>query len=430
MQQDDASAANTARTPARRAAIGYFLRNGPLAIVSASLPGLVNYVIVVYLSYAHGLAAAGEYRLLFSYFALAGLPTLQESNSVYIRAATLGSREQMAGLVAGQIYASALTAIVMVLAVLGSQAMGQDWAPAVLLPIAAVTFLYYPFQLFIAHLQARQQFARLFALTIAKWGAAILVFFAVLWSGGTVMQATLVQLGAMAVINVGYYAVVAVRQIRWSRDLLDPIRTFRRKEVRESVLLTTGLIPSGMLEQVDKLVVGAVFGLEALGIYTLGFSTGRLMYNMLKPSLYVYYKSFVDKMPPRRLLERVFVVFTLLGASIAVLFWVGVAYIPAMHRFHGAEPVATVLFLSYGVSIVDAIYSQAFAINKNTDSMHVFAGNMLSSLPCFILFAAATLMPVQIALVVFALFYPLRHGAAVLITSARRRRASRLASSV
>lgn len=411
----------------RRKALMYFVRNGPLAIFSASLPGLVNYAIIVYLSYAYSLEAAGQYRLLFSYFTLAGLPTLQESTSPYVRAATLGPRSHLLGLLFGQLYAATLTAIAIVGAYFLTVSMGTAWLPSAMLPIALLTMFYYPFQLFVAHIQARQQFFKLAILTTIKFAIALGTFFAMLAVTRSVTSATIAQLATMTVTNLFCYYFVTRGDLEWDPSLLNPFKTFRRKEVREGTLLSFGLLLPGALEQVDKIIIGAVFGLEALGIYTLGFSTGRLLYNMLKPSLYVYYRHFVDKMPPKALLKRIFVAFTALGVTVAACFWIATHTIPAMYKFKGSEPVATVLFLSYGISIVDAAFSQAFAINKDTNSIHVFTGNLFSSIPCFMLFAFASYMPVHIALVMFAGYYPLRHGAAVAITSWRHGSAIRRA---
>ncbi len=413
--------------PAWRGRLGYFLRNGPLAILSSSLPGLINYVAIVYLTYVAGLEAAGEYRLLFSYFAICGLFALQEASNVYVRANTLGRRDQMGALVLASAQVTLLTVLLLLAAygVLG--ALDLPWLPPVIIVIAGVSLFYYPTELFKAHLQSEQRFGALLAATLVKWTATLLAFIVAFELTRSVAWSLAIQLTAMAVLNLIIFWSVAGRGLAFDRTLLNPLANARRPEVRESAWLSFGLLP-GLIEQVDKLLVGWIFGLEALGIYTLGFSSGRLLFNAVKPSLYVYYRHFVSRMPPARLLRLMFLVFTGVGALLAAAYAGAIQLFPALAPFRGTEWVATVLFLSYGVAIVDGVYSQAYAINKDTDSRHVFWGATLSSLPCLALFAIAAQMPVQIGLVLFACFYPLRHGAAVALLRWQRRRAGRRAA--
>ena len=57
---------------------------GPFAIGAAALQGGMNYAIILYLSFAHDLAATGAYRTVFSYYGLLSLASMFESNKVYI----------------------------------------------------------------------------------------------------------------------------------------------------------------------------------------------------------------------------------------------------------------------------------------------------------------------------------------------------------
>src|SRR5690606_21263964 len=129
------------------------------------------------------------------------------------------------------------------------------------------------------------------------------------------------------------------------------------------------LVPAS-LEHIDKLLVGWVFGLEFLGAYALAYTTGRFLYNSLKPALYIYYRRFVDRMPGWRLLRFVGAGFTLFGIVNATIFVLAIIYVPEMHRFEMGAPATVILFLSYGIGIVRAIYGQAFALNKDSDARH------------------------------------------------------------
>ena len=404
-----------------RAPLGYFVRNGPFAIVSSSLPGLINYVVVVYLTYRSGLEAAGEYRLLFSFFAICGLFTLNEAAKVYVRANRFGRPDQMAALVLASAQVTLLARLLLVAGYGVLAALDVPWLPPIILVIAGASLFYYPAELYKAHLQSEQRFATLFAATLAKWSTVLLVFVATFELTRSVMWSLALQLSAMALINFLIFCHISGRHLAFDRSLLNPLVNARRPENKESAWLSFGLLP-GLVEQVDKLLVGWIFGLEALGLYTLGFSSGRLLFNALKPSLYIYYRHFVDRMPPARLLRTAFLLFTLLGAMLAAGYVGAIQLFPVLAPFRGTEWIAAVLFLSYGVAIVDGVYSQAYALNKDTDSRHVFWGATLSSLPCFLLFAVAAQMPAEPGLVLFACFYPLRHGVAVALLRWQRRR--------
>lgn len=187
------------------------------------------------------------------------------------------------------------------------------------------------------------------------------------------------------------------------------------------VLSLANILP-GSLEHVDKIVIGAVFGLEALGLYTLGFSTGRFIYNALKPALYVYYARFVEKMPTGKLLWFIMASFTVFGLALTGAFLWGIDNLEFMHKFEGTRVVTAIMFVSYGVAMVDAVYLQAYAINKDTNSKHLLIANTLSSLACLAMFAVASQTTAFAAMVICAMHYPVRHAATIFIVSWLRQR--------
>jgi hypothetical protein len=127
-------------------------------------------------------------------------------------------------------------------------------------------------------------------------------------------------------------------------------------------------------------------------------------------------------MPTGRLLIWVGLGFTVFGAGLAAVFLGAVHFLPIMSKFKGAQAVTVILFLSYGVGMIDAVYVQAYAINKATNSQHVLIGNTLASVACLGLFGVAAFCQAPLALVLCAFHYPLRHAASVLIIRHLRRR--------
>lgn len=89
----------------RRAAL---LGQGFLAVTASSLPGAVNYLIVLVLTFYLSAEATGLYRTLFSYFALTNLVSLCESNKLYVRAEVDNDREGATAVWFGQALFGAL----------------------------------------------------------------------------------------------------------------------------------------------------------------------------------------------------------------------------------------------------------------------------------------------------------------------------------
>ncbi|WP_062207322.1 lipopolysaccharide biosynthesis protein [Aureimonas sp. AU12] len=401
----------------------FFLRNGPLAIAASSLPGFVNYFIILYLTYRSSAAEVGDYRILMSFFALAGLVSVQESSKVVIRSTAMNDRDSYATIFLIRLVFSSAALVATLLVWALSDAIGWDFPPAGLIPIVLMSALFYPLDIFNSYFQAKRQFMTMSLVALAKYLMALVVFMVALWLGASAFQATLWQIASMVLFHLVFFANWIGRDVWESlRASFDVIGRLKSKPSRESIVLSiANLLPSS-LEHVDKIVIGSVFGLEALGLYTLGFSTGRFIYNALKPALYIYYAQFVEKMPTVRMLWAVMVVFTLFGLALTGAFLWSVDNLAFMHKFQGTKLVTAIMFLSYGVAMVDAIYLQAYAINKDTNSNHLLVSNTISGFGCLLLFAAASQTTAYTAMIICSMHYPIRHGATVMIVSALRRR--------
>jgi len=401
----------------------FLLKNGPLAILASSLPGFVNYFIIIYLTYQSGAAEAGTYRLIMSYFALAGLVSMQESSKVFIRSTATNDRETFATIFLLRVVACLLTLLAACAALVLARQGVIDIPPSGLIAVVLISTFFYPFDLFNAYFQARGRFMMMSLAALAKYTFAFAVFMVAMFLGATTTQAALMQLAVMALFHIVFFAIWIGRDVLAAlRRSFHPIARLKSPASRESMVLSLANILPGSLEHVDKIVIGAVFGLEALGLYTLGFSTGRFLYNALKPALYVYYARFVHRMPTGRLLWFVMGSFTVFGVALTGGFLWAVDNLAFMHKFEGTRIVTAIMFLSYGIAMVDAVYLQAYAINKDTNSRHLLVANTLSSLACLLMFAAATQTTVLTAMIICALHYPLRHAATIAIVSWLRQR--------
>lgn len=408
----------------RRARARDWLARGPFAMAAAALQGSMNYAIVLYLSFGASLAATGAYRTLFSYYSLLALASMFESNKVFLRAAVDGDRDASTAVFANRVVFG-FGAFVVVLAAWGlDRAVGGGWVPGVLVAIALISAVVYPFDSYIADLQAGRRFQRLFLVEIVKYGAALGSFVALFAGGAGVANAVLGQLIVLGLCNIGFFflhsrARVAFRAIpgRWRAML-------RSRAAGQARTYSFANMFPASLEHVDKLLVGQVFGLAFLGVYTLAYSTGRFLYNTLKPALYIYYRRFVDRMPGWAMLRRVSAGFTLFGLVCAAAFLAAVELVPEMARFREGRWVTVILFLGYGLGILHAVYSQAFSLNKESVAGHSFKAHALATAASVVLLVAALLSRPTVALVLLALQYPLRDGLSVLLMDRYRRGAA------
>ena len=396
----------------------HFIKHGPFAIAASSLPGFVNYGVVLYLAYTQSVSDAGTYRLLTAWFALLGLVALTESSKVAIRATATSDWPAIGRLLTNRIFFSTLALVLIAAAYFGQTLLGRTIVPLDLVWLALIAAVSYPADLYRSILQARQQFFLLFISDLAKYVAGFLAFVAVLWSGGSIWHAVFAYFGVMTLFHLAYTFAWMARSLPEiavaPRALLAALRSPEGRDTR--TLSLANVLPNS-LEHIDKMLIGHFFGLHTLGLYTIGFSTGRFIYNALKPALYIYYKSFVDRLPSGRVITVVTVVFTLFGLALSGLLLVLIATVPQLAKLKGTEWVSVVLFVSYGVAMADAVYTQAYAINKATKSTHVMIANGISGVACLLLFAIALLFPAPVAMLIFAAHYGLRHLATVMILS-------------
>jgi hypothetical protein len=412
-----------------RGTIGHFVRNAPFAIVASSLPGALNFIITVYLAYTAGMAATGEYRTIFSCYSLIGLAAMFETNKVFIKSIVANDHEATTALFTNRLVFTLGAFLVVVAFYAVGGAFGMPAMPGSLVVIAAISVVIYPLDSYLSLLQARGRFNLLFVSELVKYGLALIAFVVAMEAGCSVGQAMIAQLGAIALCHIAYFSLVTrtfVDFVLVRRRFAAMLRSGPAKQAR--IYSYANLVPAS-LEHVDKLLVGWVFGLEFLGVYTLAYSTGRFLYNTLKPALYIYYRRFVDRMPGWRLLRIVGIGFTLLGIASAVIFLLAIAYIPAMHRFASGSVATVILFLAYGIGIVRAIYGQAFALNKDSDARHALWAAVQATLLSLICLGAALLSAQPVALVLLALQYPLRDGLTVMLMHYYRNRPAPVALS-
>ncbi|MGB4057728.1 MAG: hypothetical protein WBK77_06565 [Alphaproteobacteria bacterium] len=391
--------------------IKFFAKNAPLAIITSSLPGFVNYAVILLLSSLYTMEDVGHYRLLISYFALMGLFSFLESSKIQIRIHALEDEKASTALFFMRLYGIGIATVIVAALAIFESVCHINILPRGLLTVSLLACVYYPTDLFFSLLQAQRRFSLLAGLSLLKYGAALVVFVALMGLGSSVFFATAMQIISMTAFNIAYYLIWAGRTLaRNAAQSANPLKLVAMPHTRESFTLSLANWLPSTLEHADKMIIGYFFGIETLGLYTLAFSTGRFIYNSLKPAFYIYYRNFVEKLPPRRLLAAVMAVFTLFGMGLSAAFYVGTFYIPFFTKFQGGEAVVYILFLSYGLAMTDAIYTQSYGINKDAVSRHLLYANITISLFCLSMFAFCVFVPRPMALIICAMHYPIRHA--------------------
>lgn len=396
------------------------LRMGPLAIFASALPGGVNYFIILFLSFSQPVEETGVFRIMISIFAIANLLALSESQKIYIRAVAQEDRAAGAALFANQaafalvLFAACATAIF-----LGSTLGGIDFNYSEpILVITGLSALYMPTQCYMAYFQSKRWFFGLAVAETFKYGAALSVFLLATTNGLETTTAVYAQLATMTAVNVVYFSM-------FSRRFIDFDLLWRRasallgvRPAAEARMISFAVLAPGMLEHLDKFLLGAAHGVAAVGVYALGYSTGRFLYNILKPATYVFWRGYVDTMPTPRALALVCVGFSAFGAVAAAIFLALVEFVPAMETFRESRYVTVILFLSWGIALADAVYTQSYSINKDRSARDVLTANVVGALIAMPLIIAGAFVPAAgAAMIVFALYYPVRHLAIMIMLS-------------
>lgn len=392
-----------------------WVSKGPFAIAASTLQGGMNYFIILYLTYFESLSATGEYRTLFSYYSLLALASMMESNKIYIRSVLTRDRMATTSLFANKLMfgcgAFIIIAIIWALGVVSE----QGHIPDSVLIIAGMSALIYPFDFYIAHLQARRRFQRLFLIESVKYTSAFAAFITTMILTHDLTVAVIVQLAVLGLCNFIFFMWHSRHWVQFRTVVPDMARLVRGPAAQQARTYSFANMFPASLEHVDKLLVGWVFGLEFLGVYTLAYSTGRFLYNILKPAMYVYYRKFVDQMPGWPILIRVSAAFSAVGVINMIVFLLAIEMVPQMQRFESGKWSTSILFLGYGIGILHAVYSQAFSLNKESVAAHSFHAHFRATACSLVLLFAALLSPKPLALILLALQYPLRDGLSVLL---------------
>jgi len=191
------------------------------------------------------------------------------------------------------------------------------------------------------------------------------------------------------------------------REAFEPPSAETRGIKAESVKLSaSGVLPI-VMENLDKFLISYFFGLEALGLYTIGVSTGRLLLRLVKPVATVYFPVLVNKEPTGGFVLRLFLTLTLIALS---LVWPLYIYFDVVlaDSLAGAFPYALVCLLGLGLHGGGVLVYYASVYHKDSRILVPTVTNVVSFITVSTFMIAATFLGGPHALLLFASSYPLR----------------------
>ena len=335
----------------------YTLINAPWTLIASFAQPLSNYVTILLLSSAYGLEAGGQFRLLLSIFGVLTPFTLPDTGKVAVRYLVQNREGVIRPLLACRIRwglagAAAGLATAAYLFHRGDTLALPVLILALLLPLGESADLYAQIN------QARQQFLTSAAYSLAKYGALTALAFVFAGMG----------LPALAFLSSYFIVLFGFNIYFLSRhpETFEASNAQAPRYVREGIQLSSSGVFPILLEHADKFIVSCFLGLEALALYSIGVSTGRLFLNVVKPVLTIYFPILVNHRPNAPFLLGSFVALTALGiaAAIALKFYflllLDAQYMPSY-------PFAAVIVSGLGLFFVGVVIYYSAVYHKTAE---------------------------------------------------------------
>jgi hypothetical protein len=162
-----------------------------------------------------------------------------------------------------------------------------------------------------------------------------------------------------------------------------------------------------LCEHADKFLISYFFGVEALGLYTIGVSTGKLLLNFVKPLLTLFYRQFVTHNLKPALVSIVFLLLTALGLLMAYLVKFYYIYVLPEHYMPAAKFSAVVL-AGLGIYAIGVISYYSAVLNQHSTIAIPALVNIITFAAMCAYWGTVILYGGDYALLLFAASSPLR----------------------
>lgn len=394
-----------ARTQALSRLVRYTLFNAPWTLIASLSKGLSNYIIILVLSGTFGLAAGGQFRLFLSIMGVLSIFTLTDTGKIVVKYLVLGNsgvvrpllfnrmRWALAGIVAGAVWAA-------IFYDRGNELWLPVLAGALLLPLT------YPTDMYAQINQARKQFSLNALYSGTKY--TTLVMLALLAAGFKI---------SVSLFLIAYSIAIACFHMFYLTrhpETFEPANPNARTFIRDGIKLSgSGLFPL-LMESADKFLISYFFGLEALGLYAIGVSTGRLFLHFVKPTLAIYFPILVTHRPDTRLLLASLVILSGIGIAAALLMDLYFTHVLAA-KYMDAYPLAAIVVVGLGVYAIGIIIQYSSIYYKDSTIVIPATVNITTAVLIVSYLFIAVTQGGEYALLLCAASYPLRD---IIITTA------------
>lgn len=377
----------------------YTASNAPWALVASLSTGLSNYLILLLLSGAYGLAASGQFRLYLSIILILRIFSLTETGKIAVKYLVLGERGVVMPLLLNRMRWSFLGVVAGFVTAAIFYSRGSDlWIPIMI--GSALLPLTYPSDIYGQINQARRQFRANAIYSATKNGALVLL--AVIAASSTKF-AVVPFLVAYSVLLTAFNVYFLTRHA----ETFEPPSANADTYVREGLHLSGGGLFPVALEHADKFLIGYFFGLEALGIYTIGVSTGQLLVRFVKPLLTIFFPILVNHLPTTKILVGTLVVLTAVGLAGAIPLDFYFTIVLGSTYLAG-YPLAVIVLSGLGFHATGVIIQYSSIYHKHSRVVIPNITNITTTLIVVCCLLLAVFHERNIALLLCAASYPLR----------------------
>ena len=378
--------------------LNHTLRNAPWALITSLCSGLSTYLILLILSHYYDLATSGGFRLLLSIVALLGLASLNDTGKILVKNLVMGVSGLVRPLLVNRLRWSVIGMIagVAISAVMFSR--NDELALPVLIgsllmPVSQST------RLFMQINQAKKQFRLNAGYNVLKFGSLVLVTLVLAYYGVSPTYTFICYFVLTALFHIYF---IAIQPETKEPPISDP-----KPYVSQSIKLSaSGLLPV-IAEHADKFLVSYFFGLEALGLYTIAVSTGRLMLNLVKPMLTIYFGSFVNQVLRVRTIVAIFIALTGIGVGLALVVKYYYIYVlPAAYA--DGYMISAAILCGFGCYTIGVVSYYSAVLHRDSSIIVPTLTNIFTFSAMVIYWALVLVWGGSWTLILFGISYPLR----------------------
>ena len=393
----------------------YSLKNAPWALIGSLSAAVANYIILILLSKAYGIAASGEFRLLLSIFGMLSLLTLMDTGKVAIKYLVQGESGVIRPLFVQRVLFGLSGSLLGVLITIYYK-MDDNPLWITLAIMALLVPIVRPMGLLFQINQSKKLFKKNALIRIAIYGTIVC----------TCLIVTQLEIDRIVFFSSFFITLAVFHGFLFMRyhEVHERSHPNAQQMKRESRRLSySGAFPI-VLEHADKFLVSYFLGIEALGIYVIGVSTGRLLERFIKPSLSIYFPHLVNHRLDFRLIALGFLLLSIF--AIFAYFGVNFYFVEILGtEYKDSAPIALVIIAGLGFSFIGIIVYYSAIYHRDSDISVPVVANIGTTVFIVTYLTLAILYGGRYALMLCAASYPLRDFVQMIFVKAMERRNAR-----